>query len=468
MLIIELWQMFKEYLLFAVLGIGILIILFSIIYFLIYQKVLNGRKPIQLKSAATIILFVGYLLMVFCATWFSRRPSGYYSVSLSLFSSYLEAWNSFTLRSWQLLILNIVVFVPFGILLPLVSKRFQNLIWIISAGAVFTLSIETIQWVFRIGVFEADDLLNNLIGVIVGYGMVMAVLSAVNREKRISSRIIIGYLMPLLLVIVVYSGIFIKYSLNDLGNLAAAYSQRINCDNVQISSVIDLSQQSNPDVVYKTKVYNKKTGLEYAKQIYEGMGVSTGRMNIIQYNNNAIYQSYGEGQYSLWVKYAGGQYDFTDFSYDQYQPAAKTLEQKTVLKALEKMNIYVPENLDFTGNEQDGQFSFKADMIKNKNKYLLGQLDGTMYEDGIIRNLNNNLTSLEKYKAVSIISEAEAFEKIQQGKFKLYWNEELKSITVKGVKIEYLADSKGYYQPVYCFKAIINEKEYSIVVPAMK
>jgi len=221
-------------------------------------------------------------------------------------------------------------------------------------------------------------------------------------------------------------------------------------------------------VVYKTKVYNKKTGLEYAKQIYEGMGVSTGTMNIIQYNDNAIYQSYGEGQYSLWVKYAGGQYDFTDFSYDQYQPAAKTLEQKTVLKALEKMNIYVPENLDFTGNEQDGQFSFKADMIKNKNKYLLGQLDGTMYEDGIIRNLNNNLTSLEKYKEVSIISEAEAFEKIQQGKFKLYWNEELKSITVKGVKIEYLADSKGYYQPVYCFKAIINEKEYSIVVPAMK
>lgn len=468
MLISQILWMFRQFLIFAGLGIAFLAILFSIFYFIIYKKIFKGQKQINFKLTLIIAIFMGYILMVLQATWFSRTPSGYYSVNLHLFSSYIGAWNSCTLRSWQLLILNIVMFVPFGMLLPIVNNKFKRLIFTTIVGAIFTTLIEIIQFVCNIGVFEVDDLFNNLVGVIIGYGLVMAILAVLHREKGLTKKIIC-YLLPLFLVIATFVGISIKYNTNELGNMSVAYSQKMNCKNVQISSDISFSKQDKKEVVYKTKTFDKKTGLEYAKQIYEGIGIPTENMEIVQYNDKAIYKSFNEVEYSLWVEYVGGRYTYTDFSSNKYEPLDETVTQEMIIAGLERMNIVLPEGLKFINKENahDGEFCFEADMIKSEDKYFRGQLEGTIYEDGVIRNLNNNIVALGKYKDVNIISEFEAFERIKQGKFKLYLEEELSSLTVKDVEIEYRSDSKGFYQPVYCFRAKVNGDVRYIYIPAI-
>ncbi len=466
MLISQIFWMLKQYLVFAIFGVAFLAILFCIIYFIVYRKLLKGQKKINLKSAFIVAAFMCYILMVLYATLFSRGSMGYCSVNLDLFSSYLEAWNNFTLRGWQLLILNIVMFVPFGMLLPLVNKKFKSVIWSASAGALFTLLIETVQLIFNLGVFEVDDIVNNFAGAMIGYGLTMTMLSVLHRETKLLKKITC-YLLPLVLVIGGFAGIFIKYNMNELGNLEEAYSTKIQCEDAKITSDIKLSKESKQDVIYKTKVYDKKTALEYAKKIFKGMGIPVDNLKILQFNDNALYTSHEESEYSLWIEYAGGLYSYTDYTFDKSNPTSEPIEEETIISKLKKINVTVPEGLTFENKEQEGQFCFTADMIKDKDKYLLGELRGTLYQDGVIRNLENNLAVLEKYKDVAVISEADAFEQIKQGKFNLYLEQKISSLTIERVKLEYRADSKGFYQPVYNFKVKMNGEEDYISVPAI-
>lgn len=64
---------------------------------------------------------------------------------------------------------NILIFIPFGFVLPILFKRFRNPL--LSIGLVFFLSllVESIQRVFRIGQFDVDDIILNATGGIIGF-----------------------------------------------------------------------------------------------------------------------------------------------------------------------------------------------------------------------------------------------------------------------------------------------------------
>ena len=64
---------------------------------------------------------------------------------------------------------NIGVFVPFGILLPLVSnKRMSGIYPQLGMAFVSILSIELMQIIFQVGQFDVDDIFLNMIGFALG------------------------------------------------------------------------------------------------------------------------------------------------------------------------------------------------------------------------------------------------------------------------------------------------------------
>ena len=73
---------------------------------------------------------------------------------------------SASFAAWGLIVVNIVLFVPFGFLLPLGNKKFQTFWKTYLAGFLFSLTIELIQLFFHLGIFETADLLNNTIGAV--------------------------------------------------------------------------------------------------------------------------------------------------------------------------------------------------------------------------------------------------------------------------------------------------------------
>ena len=64
------------------------------------------------------------------------------------------------------IILNYILFIPLGFLLYLCfgERRKHGCVWIAKVGFLLSASIECIQLVFRIGLFEFDDMIGNTIG----------------------------------------------------------------------------------------------------------------------------------------------------------------------------------------------------------------------------------------------------------------------------------------------------------------
>lgn len=66
---------------------------------------------------------------------------------------------------------NVLGLIPFGFIVPMIWRDMKNGFLITLSGFCFSLTIETIQLVTRVGCFDVDDLILNTLGVVIGYGM---------------------------------------------------------------------------------------------------------------------------------------------------------------------------------------------------------------------------------------------------------------------------------------------------------
>lgn len=69
---------------------------------------------------------------------------------------------------------NIVLFVPVGMLVPLVTEK-KEWFWTVRAGFCFSFLIEIIQLTTARGCFDPDDIMLNTIGTVIGCGFYRAV-----------------------------------------------------------------------------------------------------------------------------------------------------------------------------------------------------------------------------------------------------------------------------------------------------
>ncbi|HEC32787.1 MAG TPA: VanZ family protein [Candidatus Kaiserbacteria bacterium] len=66
---------------------------------------------------------------------------------------------------------NIALFVPLGLFLPFLSKHSLRFRTVTSIALAVGIAMESIQILFRTGVFDVDDIILNALGVVVGYGI---------------------------------------------------------------------------------------------------------------------------------------------------------------------------------------------------------------------------------------------------------------------------------------------------------
>ena len=98
--------------------------------------------------------------------------------SMSAQIEYITQW-------WALknLLGNIIPFIPFGFLLPTAYKKFSSTINVFSAGLASVLFIEIFQFFTKLGSFDVDDIILNMIGIVCGYLMFLAVDRIFVRER---------------------------------------------------------------------------------------------------------------------------------------------------------------------------------------------------------------------------------------------------------------------------------------------
>ena len=134
------------------------------------------------KSALPIAIY--YLLAVVNLAFLIREPMSLYHYTLRPFTALRNAiefggsivpgllTGFIKVKSWESLkgvLLNILLFVPCGFLVPTIWKRSWSCWKVVLLGFSVSLCIETIQFLTRCGYADVDDLINNTIGTWMGY-----------------------------------------------------------------------------------------------------------------------------------------------------------------------------------------------------------------------------------------------------------------------------------------------------------
>ena len=113
---------------------------------------------------SAILLLVEYIFLIFCSTVFFRTPGDTGQYDFHLFWGYDRP---------ELLvenIMNVVVFVPVGLLLGI---AFKQMTWwkALLIGCGISVAIEALQFFFMRGFSELDDVMHNTLGCLLGYGI---------------------------------------------------------------------------------------------------------------------------------------------------------------------------------------------------------------------------------------------------------------------------------------------------------
>lgn len=470
---------FKEFLILGILAfLGL-----SVGYLLVKKFLWKGKKVCSFARVIFGAMFLAYLLVV-CGLTLLNRTNGMYTGRqvVPLFYSYKSAWYSPLSNEWKNIVANILLFVPFGCLLPMSIRWFQSFVKTYLAGFFVTVGIETMQYAKDCGVSEMDDILNNLLGTMIGYGIFVAgnaVFQWGKRKLRASEETrergekgswlsVILLQIPLLVTVFVGVSLYFIYAHQELGNLSCGWDSGYSMEEGQVHSQVtfDTKQENLP--VYQIKRYSKEEARDIAEKTFSYFGASIEESDVKTYEDSVIYSDGQEHQ--VWINYMEGSVSYVDFS--DRESGKSNVEEAQLRQKLQALGQYIPKAATFEkvyGDSENQQYRFIADMCKEGDYIYDGELTVVCCgKQGKICRVSNHIVACKPYKEYSARSQQEAYARIVEGKFPypVYLWKEKEKFEVEKPYIEYLIDSKGFYQPVYVFP-VESKQTASIYIPAI-
>ena len=191
---------------------------------------------------------------------------------------------------------NILLFVPFGFLIPAVFKNIDKYYKIFGVSLATVLLVEIMQVVLRVGSFDMDDIIYNVLGSILGYGIYLIYLSIfIKKEKKIQSAVL--GLMPYLVIMVLSIGVVIGYSLMPYGFVPGFKIYDAKAQKADIKVSADLDEEEFEEYVYKkgkiTCFFKDKDKI--AKDIYGHLNLEYEKKE----KDDKIFYDSMDGKYSL-------------------------------------------------------------------------------------------------------------------------------------------------------------------------
>lgn len=436
------------------------------VVYLVFRKKYRGERKFPWARIVLYLLFAGYLFIVLSSTILRKTGGFHREYNLHLFRAWLEAWNNFSVKNWANVLLNVAMFIPLGVFLPLLWKKCRN--WYISIPIGFgtSLTIELIQLAISRGICDVDDLFANTLGAIIGFWLIMALLSLF-REKGERVRPCLLYSALSLASVLAICTIFIAYHFQEYGNLANAPAYINYTKGVSWKLDCELPAVKDTVAAYKTQTYSTAQCDAFAKQMVENIGLT---VDLTTYYQEYAYYNLRPGGI-LMVYYHDGSYEFMSAAHWD-QTNWTEADRPSIEKALADYPVDIPAAAEFY-YEGDGWHNFTV------CRYMDGALmyDGTLrarYADqGNVEEVENYLSAYTFYEEVPIISPQQAFDRLKAGRFHddgYFEYVKPSEITVTECVLDYQVDTKGFYQPVYIFsmEATDGSYDYSVMIPAMK
>ncbi|MDF2800472.1 MAG: putative rane protein [Anaerocolumna sp.] len=136
-------------------------------------------KSVSRKIIKTVsrVLFAGYIILLAYFLFFSEHygrtiSSEEYRYNLVLFKEvkrFIEYRKIIGMENFIVNIFgNIFAFAPFGFVLPIISPGNRKILNITLLSLELSLTVELLQLIFRVGIFDVDDLFMNTLGGFIG------------------------------------------------------------------------------------------------------------------------------------------------------------------------------------------------------------------------------------------------------------------------------------------------------------
>lgn len=144
------------------------IIVICMMVMIIYKK--NGIMP-KVKTVILLLLFYYYLCVMLtnivgipCISEYIRMAR----LKVGIFNPHINLMPFIDGLSLGFL-MNIILFIPLGILCPLIAEKYQHIKNILLIGCGLSFSIEMVQLFTLYRVTDINDLLANVMGTVIGY-----------------------------------------------------------------------------------------------------------------------------------------------------------------------------------------------------------------------------------------------------------------------------------------------------------
>ena len=443
----------------------------GVVLALLYWRWYGRETRLTLRRSTAILLLLCYLGGLAAVTLLLRMDGVRTGVQTHLLLAFWEAWNAFTLQAWLNPLLNIAMFMPLGVLLPLASTPFRRWHWMLAAGAGTSLVIETLQYLLGRGQADVDDLFCNTLGAMLGYCLCMTAASLVKKRWKPAG----AYAVLPALSAAVLAGVFLAYRLQPYGNLAGPI---FPADTRGTTWVLDceLSDQPGLSGVYWAEPFTQETCDAFAVEFIARLGAEIDFDRDVDYYDNTTYYS-DHHTYCLIVNHNDRSYSFSDYRVDgelRHSEEKGTATEQELRAALAGLGIDVPNAAQFI-DEGKGKYTFYTNRAVEDGVFTYGDIQCRVAKGGLLYEVDNTLAVCTLQDEAPIISEREAYELLCAGRFAqqdVYGFEYYapKEVHVIDCTLKYFTDSKGFQQPVYNFtlSGLLDEQHrWKTFVPAL-
>ncbi len=439
----------------------------------IYRK-RGGKYTVTKMQFAAFFLLIAWLSVVLGLTMFSRGANFKGWINFRLFSDYVNAWNNWSLSELQLIIFNMLMFMPLGFLLPMLGKRLRRFTPVLITTILVTVFVETTQMLTGTGIFELNDIFHNTIGSIAGYFLVAAILSCIER-KKLTVKSLLGVLVIPLVFTVIFSCAAIVYHAKELGNLPIrpAIPQDTSKGKIQIN--LDLPETAEPVAMYYNKnIHNVEYGekvLSIVKEQFLLDQIGGRRID----GSNRVYSLRDDLglEYYFTFSLSDGSWTLTKNEPSEKLPKEETLRnQRQIIEKWFIESKLMPSNSGFSLQNKDTLRWDKeapSDIHLRNRSYSSGIIMVQVSDDLLVpQSMFYAMVDFSYVRNVDIISPMEAFEQVKRGNFEQY--NDLKEdylLNIDNYSLTYVYDTKGYYRPAYQFGGTLDGEDWSCLIPAM-
>lgn len=414
-------------------------------------KVLPPLSPLRMIF---MLALAGDILITLLLTLVSRPVR----VSFQPYplASWIEAWNCWTRPLFEQLFLNVAVFLPFGGLLALTFPALRRLPRIAGLSFAFSLCIECLQLLFRRGVFDADDLLCNTVGGLLGGAIICLVL----RLYAGSPKSALTAALPLLSAGLCLAFFFGAYAAQPYGNLRIAPSHPLSMRGVTVTAAPLPLDAPTEAAVYRPAEKNADDAEAVFARVRRALSLPDNCGEITVYPT-AIDWQYSDAGLSLTYSLAGGSW------YLHHAPGgscpAPTMTDNLSLSAwLSDFGLPVADA--YIHLRDDGTWSVaprETRLLPTAPRILC-----SFFADGGWT-LDVRLTEYREVGILPILSPTEALDAVRTGRF-LCTDADFSHLSLTALTLTYYTDSKGFSQPVWQFSAAFDGRERPLLIPARK